>query len=121
MAKKKIFLDDKKRKELEGFEEALDLIGESDTEIRNISKETQIEDYEIYDFLEKEIVRLEKLDQFFTTQIPLDRQYSQSLKLLKREREATALIKEELIGKLARGNSGLSTFLADIYKKTLSK
>jgi|GEM_PF-1746948 len=121
MAKKKIFLDDKKRKELEGFEEALDLIGESGTEIRNQNKETQIEDYEIYDFLEKEIVRLEKLDQFFTTQIPLDRKYSQSQKLLEKERDATAMIKEELIEKLLRSDSGLSSFLEEIYKRSLSK
>ena len=42
MAKKKIFLTDQKKKELEGFEDVLDLIDPSGPEIKNV-KNQQIE------------------------------------------------------------------------------
>ena len=116
MAKKKIFLDDKKRKELEGFEEALDLINSSESEIKKNDKNQQIEDYEIYDFLEKENLRLEKLDHFFTTHLPIDKVYSQTKKLIEKEKKDVTLLREELVQEFIKSDSPLYSYLAQIYK-----
>lgn len=118
MAKKKIFLTDKKKKDLEGFEEILDLIGEKGPEIRD--KDQQIEDYEIYDFLEKENLRLEKLDQFFSTHLPLSKTHSQTAKLIEKEMEEIGLLREEIIDELERDESYINEFLKDLYIKAFS-
>lgn len=119
MAKKKIFLSDKKQKDLEGFEDVLDLIGEKDAEIRS-DKELQIEDYEIFDFLEKEILRLEKADAFFTTHLPIDKKHSQTKKLIEKEKGDVALLREELIDEIKREDSGLCQFLSNLFTKSFS-
>ncbi len=119
MAKKKIFLSDQKKKDLEGFEEIFDLIGEENTEIRS-EKEIQIEDYEIFDFLEKETLRLEKIDHFFTTHLPIDKRYSQTNKLIEKEKGDVALLREELIDELRREGSGLYQFISNLFAKSFS-
>lgn len=119
MVKKKIFLNEKNKKDLEGFEEALDLIADKGTEVRN-EKDLQIEDYEIFDFLEKEILRLEKIDNFFTTHLPIDKRYSQTKKLIEKEHSEAALLREELIEKLVREDSGLDRFIANLFAKVFS-
>ena len=119
MAKKKIFLSEKKQKDLEGFEDVLDLIGEKDAEIRS-EKDLQIEDYEIFDFLEKEILRLEKADSFFTTHLPIDKRYSQTKKLIEKERGDVALLREELIDDIKREDSSLCQFLSNLFSKSFN-
>ena len=119
MSKKKpLFISDQKKGELAGFEEVLDLVGKDGTQIRTTKKEAQIEDYEIYDFLEKENARLEKLDQFFTTQMPLIKKYPQTEGLIKKEYDETNLIKDELITKLQREDSPLFHFLNQVFKNS---
>ncbi|MCF8058347.1 MAG: hypothetical protein K9K67_03565 [Bacteriovoracaceae bacterium] len=119
MSKKKIYLTDKKKKDLEGFEDVMDLIGQSETEIRS-DKEIQIEDYEIFDFLEKEILRLEKIDQFFTTQLPIDKRYSQTKALIEKESGDVALLREEIIDKLKQEESNLNQFMSNLFAKTFN-
>lgn len=119
MAKKKLFLTDEQKKELEGFEEALDLINANGPELKN--KETQIEDYEIYDFLEKENLRLEKLDKFFTTHIPLDKKYSQTEKLILKESEHIALLREDIIDELKRDDNPFQEFMKNLFHKAYSE
>lgn len=117
MAKKKIFLSDKKKKDLEGFEDVLDLIGEKDAEIKS-EKDLQIEDYEIFDFLEKETMRLEKADNFFSTHLPIDKKYSQTDKLIEKELGEVALLREELIDTIKREDSGLNQFISNLFSKS---
>ncbi len=119
MAKKKIYLSDEKKKELEGFEDALDLIAEKGSEINN-EKELQFEDYEIFDFLEKEILRLEKIDNFFTTHLPIDKRYSQTQKLIEKEHSEAALLREEIVEKMMREDSSLNHFMANLLQKAFS-
>lgn len=119
MAKKKIFIDKNKKKDLEGFEDALDLIADKTTEVKN-EKDIQIEDYEIFDFLEKEILRLEKIDHFFTTHLPIDKRYSQTQKLIEKEHSEAALLREELAEKMAREDSGLNQFISNLFAKAFS-
>lgn len=119
MAKKKLFLTDKQKKELEGFEDALDLIGADGPEIKN-QKDHQIEDYEIYDFLEKENLRLEKLDRFFTTHIPLDRKYSQTEKLIQKEQDAIGMLREDILDEIQREDNVFQDFMKTLFHKAYS-
>ncbi len=116
--KKRIFLTDHKKKELEGFQDVMDLIDGNGIELKVSKKEAQIEDYEIYDFLEKEITRLEKLDRFFTVQMPIEKQYSQTKPLIQKESEEMHLIKDEIIEKISHPSSRLCDFLDDLISKT---
>ena len=70
MVKKKISISKEQQSELKGFEEVLDLVTGEDTVLVK-QKRNQVEDYEIYNFLEKEIKRLEKIDTFFREQVPI--------------------------------------------------
>ncbi|MAF77432.1 MAG: hypothetical protein CME60_04665 [Halobacteriovoraceae bacterium] len=116
--KKKLFLTDHKQKELEGFEEVLDLIDNNGVEVKTRKKEAQIEDYEIYDFLEKEVSRLEKLDQFFSVQMPLEKKYPQTKGLIQREMVELHLLKEEIIENSSESFSGLTHFLDHLIRST---
>ena len=117
MIKKKIFLNDQKKKDLEGFEDILDLIDPDGPDIQNV-KNQQIEDYEIYDFLEKENLRLEKIDQFLTTHLPIDKKHSQTKKLIEKERKDVALLREELVSACAQEDSGINYYLGEIFRNT---
>ena len=117
-AKQKIFVNDNKKKELEGFEEVMDLINTNGVEVKISKKDAQIEDYEIYDFLEKEEGRLERLDRFFTVQMPIERKYSQTKALIKKESEEMHLIKDEIIEKISHPSSRLCDFLDNLISKT---
>jgi hypothetical protein len=119
MSKKKIFLTDKQKKDLEGFEDALDLIGADGPELKK-EKDHQIEDYEIYDFLEKENLRLEKLDRFFTTHIPLDKKYSQTERLIKKEQDAIGMLREDILDEIQREDNIFQEFLKGLYQKAYS-
>lgn len=117
--KKRVFLSDKKQRELEGFEEVLDLIDkDGSVDVKASKKEIQIEDYEIYDFLEKEVTRLQKLDQFFTVQMPLEKKYSQTKGLIQKESAELLQVKDEIIDLISKPDSNLSNFLDDLIRKT---
>ncbi len=117
-SKKRVFLTDTKKRELEGFEDVLDLIDNNGVEVKVNKKEAQIEDYEIYDFLEKEVARLEKVDQFFTVQMPLEKKYSQTKGLIKKEGADLYIIKDEIITMSSRIDSNLSNFLDDLIRRS---
>lgn len=70
MVKKKISISKKQKENLKGFEEILDLVTGEETELVQPRK-NQIEDYEVFNFLEKEIQRLEKTDHFIRHQIAI--------------------------------------------------
>ncbi len=116
--KKRVFLTDKKKRELEGFEDVLDLIDNNGVEVKTSKKDAQIEDYEIYDFLEKEVARLEKIDQFFTVQMPLEKKYSQTKGLINKETAAVQDIKDEIIEIISKEDSNLAQFLNHLIQRS---
>lgn len=120
MSKKKPTLNDKTNQQLKGFEEVMDLVGLDPASNSKALKDNQIEDYEIYDFLEKENQRLEKLDRFFSTQIPLEKKYSQTKGLIKKEISEVGMIKDELTMKLMHPTSDFQEFMDELYKKAFS-
>jgi len=120
MSKKKPNLDNMKTNDLKGFEEVLDLVGLDPRANSKKLNDGQIEDYEIYDFLEKENLRLEKIDRFFSTQMPLEKKYSQTKNLIKKEIGEVNLIKDELTLKLMNPQSEFQLFMAELYKKAFN-
>lgn len=109
-----------KSQDLKGFEEVMDLVGIDARKSSKNVKDNQIEDYEIYDFLEKENLRLEKIDRFFSTQIPLEKQYSQTKKLIKKEIGEVNMIKDELTMKMMSSQSDFHQFIQDLFSKTFN-
>jgi hypothetical protein len=120
MSKKRTKTNSGSIDDLKGFEEVLDLVGMDPAKAQKNINEGQIEDYEIYDFLEKENIRLEKLDRFFNTQIPIEKKYGQTRKLIKKEIGEVNLIKDELTMKLMHPQSDFQNFLTELYKKAFN-
>lgn len=119
MAKKKIYLTEQQKKDLEGFEDLLDLFSEGGAEIRS-NNENQIEDYEIYDFLEKENLRLEKLDQFFTTHLPVAKAYQQTSKLIENEEGILGPLRNDLVNLIENPKSHFYKFIDILARKSFS-
>lgn len=118
MVKRKLVLNESQKKELEGFEDSLDLINAEESKSR--SKGYQQEDHKIYDYLEKEKLRLEKIDNLFSVTIPLDRNFSQTEKLIAIEEEKIGLLREDLIQEIQKEDSIFLNFLQKIYEKAYS-
>jgi len=99
MVKKKISSFKDKKLDLKGFEEVFDLLSEDDSG-PNKPKRNQVEDYEIYNYLEKEIKRLEKIDTFFRHLIPLIKEKPTVDGLIDHEKILLYDKKEEFIKKM---------------------
>ena len=97
MAKKKVVLPQKRIKELKGFEDVIDLIDSEGKQYIGAKKDKGIlEDYEIFDFLEKEYQRLGKLDELFSKKISILQKYPQLPKLVHKQKYAKDEAKSEL-------------------------
>jgi hypothetical protein len=118
--KKSTIITSHKGDDLKGFEEVMDLVGLDPKKGPKNVKDSQIEDYEIYDFLEKENLRLEKIDRFFNTQIPLEQKYSQTKKLIKEEIGQVNMIKDELTIKMMSPQSDFYLFMEQLYQKAFN-
>lgn len=71
MAKKaKLFINKKNRQEIKGFEEVIDLLDKENIEYID-HEDQRLENYETYDFLSNEILRLKKLDHLERVQLPI--------------------------------------------------
>ena len=98
----KLVIPKSKKKDLQGFDEIVDLITEDQQ-----SKPTriQVEDYEVFNYLEKELQRLEKLDNFFRNQIPLLDEKPQTKNLLDLERLELDRVKQMFLKKVSAPDS----------------
>jgi hypothetical protein len=115
MAKKKVLLRPSKRKELEGFEEVLDLVYGKDTQVVARSRRDLTEDYQIYDFLEKENHRLQKLDRLYSDILKTEQRFSQIEKLLIEQEENLAVSRDTLSKVLNDKNSPMNSQLQKIF------
>ena len=119
--KKKVILPEKKVKELEGFEEVMDLVGQEGNDFASPKeRKGALEDYEIFDFLEKESERLSKLDELFNKKMATIKSYPQLEKLVKKQEEEKNLIKDELSGRLMFENSPLHEKLGLWFDKVFT-
>ncbi|MDC1174802.1 hypothetical protein OAT67_05385 [Bacteriovoracaceae bacterium] len=115
---KKVVLPPKKKKDLEGFEEAIDLItGEKTTTVEQ--KKDQLEDYQIYDYLLKENERLKKVDDLFSTKLKILEKYDQIETLIKEQQDSMAMCREELIATLNVKNSNYMLSMDEFFRKVV--
>jgi len=123
MVKKK--LSKKQATDLQGFEEVMDMvIGEKEVQL-NEKKRKELEkfndSFELYNFLEYETVRVKKLDDFFSYKIPNINANSQTEELNKRQIEKKELLKEELVNRIIDINSPFHYNLKQIFNTAFSK
>jgi hypothetical protein len=104
MVKKKISISKEQKDNLAGFEEILDLVTGEETELVQPRK-NQIEDYEVFNYLEKEIQRLEKTDHFIRHQIPILRDTPVIDNVLDNELVFLDKIKQRFISKVSESDS----------------
>lgn len=116
MVKKKIPLNSEKLEQIKGFEEVFDLISDDDIEAIANSN-LPIEDYEIYDFLLKENIRLLQIDSLFGTKLKVQKKYDQIDHLLDEQISNQHLAQEDVIGQIAVKDSNFMKNLSKFFDK----
>ncbi|WP_372653098.1 hypothetical protein [Halobacteriovorax sp.] len=118
MVKKKVISREQQR-DMKGFEEIMDLVADDNEklEIENQKKKSdKVNDsYQLYNFLEDESNRLEKLSQFFGTKISNFEDYNQTEYIKKKQSEQKTLVKSELAKFQSKENSPLNMHLGRLF------
>jgi tRNA uridine 5-carbamoylmethylation protein Kti12 len=107
---KKISLSKKQMNDLQGFEEIVDLVTGEKTELIQ-PRRNDNEDYELFNYLEKEIKRLEKIDHYFRHSLEVVNRHSQTKALLDHELTDLDRVKQAFINEVT---SDKSQFLANM-------
>jgi predicted methyltransferase len=121
MAKKKINLSSDKLKELEGFEDVVDLVFGEGSSVSQVAREKNIEGYEVYSFLDRENQRLEAVDRFFTTKLKTMEFYSQSETLVKKQKAHRDSLLDFLSRRMASPDSLINKRIAQLYDQAFGK
>jgi hypothetical protein len=119
-SKKKGSFDESKKNELSGFEEVLDLINGEKRKVENDQKQVGANPFELFNFLEREKVRLEKIDVLFRSKVPNLENNPISQKLCRIQEERLQISRMELSKKLSKKSSPLYKNLNDLFEKTFS-
>jgi hypothetical protein len=116
MVKKKLNIPKSKLKDLEGFEDVLDLVNIDKAEVHK--RDTRpAQNFEIYDFLERESVRLKKLDQFFSNKVPILEEHGQYTSLIEQQKVVRNDLQKELCQKVKDENSAFQQFMSSRFNK----
>ncbi len=118
MVKKKIITKEK-LDEMKGFEEIMDLVVNEHEKIEIEKKQRESDkindSYHLYNFLEDEASRLEKLSKFFGTKINNFKNFNQTTHILKKQSQQKALTKSDLAEYEVRTNSPLNIQLGKLF------
>lgn len=101
---------------MDGFEDAADLAltqGKS-------QRERKIDNFDLFNFLEYEYDRLEKLATFFTHKLENLKKYPQTEKLIERQRSLRDKLKLEVIERISSTSSIFTQHLEQIFDKSFS-
>lgn len=123
LKKNKVVLPEKNLRELKGFEEVLDLIGQEGSEFTSpteTKRKGDLEDYEIFNFLEKESSRLSKIDELINKKIATIKRYPQQEILLEKQEEEKNFLKDELTHRLMEVDSQLHHKYAKWFNSVFS-
>ena len=123
MVKKK--LSKKQMGELRGFEEVMDMVIEEKEVQFQEKKRKELEkfndSFELYNFLENETLRIKKLDDFFSYKVPNIKANSQTEELNNRQEERKVHVKDELVNRIVDINSPFHFNLQQIFNLAFSK
>ncbi|OUR97151.1 hypothetical protein A9Q84_12555 [Halobacteriovorax marinus] len=117
MAKK--YFSKEKIKEMKGFEEIMDLVIDEEDQVEVEKKRKEIEKYndtyQLYNFLENENARLEKLALFFGKKLNNYQKFNQTNLILEKQSTKCSDSKSELIKKLVREDSHINNSLSTLF------
>ncbi|MBT3583263.1 MAG: hypothetical protein HN509_00035 [Halobacteriovoraceae bacterium] len=118
---KKIISEDQLN-ELKGFEDVLDLILDGKS-LHTLDKKSQKshDNYDLYNFLEQESVRLFYIDSFFGSKLKNIERFPQTELLLEKQKGNRSLMKEELTEILGRKDSPLLKHLKGAFESAFKE
>lgn len=118
-------IDKNKAEELRGFEDVIDIILDEEEQKERAQTQKEIErygdTYELYNYLESERERLEKINQFFSLKVANMQEYSQTAYLLAHQKDVRNRGRKELIEELKRENSLFIKQLNILFSKSFKK
>lgn len=117
MSKK--FLPKEKVEEIKGFEEIMDLVLDEQEQVEVEKKRKELEryndTYQLYNFLENEISRLEKLSLFFGKKLANYKKFNQTELILEKQSNKCSDAKIDLIYKLTKEDSHINQSLSSLF------
>jgi hypothetical protein len=119
MVKKKKILSPSKIKDIEGFEEIMDLVLDEEEQIQAEHKKKELEKYndtyKLYNFLENEVKRLENLSQFFGTKLNNYKKFNQTQYIAKKQNTICKESKKKLSKEVIHPESHLNKQLESLF------
>ncbi len=121
---KKIILTPDKLNSLKGFEDTLDLLDEKVTIQEGkggITSDKGHDNYQLYNYFESEMVRLNALDLFFTTKMSNIENYSPTQQLIDIQRVKLEQARQDLVRILRNPNSPFMRRLEHLWNTSVAK
>lgn len=119
MVKKTKVLSSEKIKDIEGFEEIMDLVLDEEEQIQAEHKRKELEKYndtyKLYNFLENEVSRLEKMSQFFGTKLNNYKKFNQTRYISRKQETICSEAKKKLLKKIILNDSHLNKQLEILF------
>jgi site-specific recombinase len=118
--KKKSIHSDNLKNDLSGFEEVIDYLIEDKRKGDRDKINLGANPFDLFNFLEREKTRLEKIDILFRNKVPNLENNPIPLKLCEIQKERLEISRNELVKKLSDRNSPLYKNLNDLFDKAYS-
>ncbi|WP_127715890.1 hypothetical protein [Halobacteriovorax sp. HLS] len=119
MVKKNKVLPKDKIDQIKGFEEIMDLVLDEQEQIQAEQKKKELEKYndtyQLYNFLENEVIRLEKFSQFFGTKLKNYKKFNQTQYIAKKQTIICDEAKEKLVKRMLPSDSHLNKQLESLF------
>jgi hypothetical protein len=119
VAKKNKVLSKEKMDEIKGFEDIMDLVLDEQEQVQAEHKKKELEKYndtyKLYNFLENEVRRLEKLSQFFGTKLKNYKKFNQTKYISTKQEKICDETKSDLAKRLTPSNSHFNKQLQSLF------
>ena len=119
MVKRKKIISKEKFKDIEGFEEIMDLVLDEEEQLQVEQKRKELEKYndtyKLYNFLENEVKRLEKVSQFFGTKLKNYKEFNQTKHIAKKQETICSETKKDLLSHVVVKDSHLNKRLETLF------
>lgn len=121
---KKIVINQDKKKDLVGFEEIYDLIDDKILDNNDsqgkITNDKLADNYDLYDFLDVEFKRLQKINDILTKKLDNLKNFPQTETLINEQKAHISSIKNELLDILEDPNNKIHEELSKLWKTALA-
>lgn len=120
MAKKKLNIPANKREELKGFEDLMEGFLEENEERamkNNLANDKNYDSYKVYNHLELERERVQKLSNMVSRKIPNVIEHNQSKEIIEKFATYNFNLREEIIEELKKFDSGFNKNIRLLFNK----